>query len=184
MSSRSIIGYTAAGIFATAGLATVSVPAAARDSAVYAGGGVGYYRIDGEDFLTEDDDLKDNRSGIKAFVGTNINDVFGLEAAYVDFRDSADGPITLEAEGYTVGATVGVPLDDSVRLYGKIGQLFWDSTASLGDLSASRDGDDPFVGVGVRFGESPGVGVKVEYERYELDDTTVDMPSVNLNVAF
>jgi len=38
--------------------------------------------------------------------------------------------------------------------------------------------------VGVRFGEGPGLQMRVEYDRFALDDADVDMASVNLQYRF
>jgi hypothetical protein len=159
-----------------------SLPALAG---AYIGAGAGYFRINNQDFLDEDNDLRDDRGAWKAFAGVNINDIFGLEVSQVDFGKSEDGLLELEADGHTFAATLGAPVGDNGSVYLKAGKLFWDVNANIGDvISASDDGEDEFYGIGMRFGMAPGLGIKVEYEEYELDDTEIDMPSISLNLAF
>jgi OmpA-OmpF porin, OOP family len=169
------------------GLATITLLCGSLPSyaGLYAGGGVGYFRINDQDFLNEDEDLRDNRDAWKAFFGININDVLGFEVSHVDFGDSSDGSASLEASGHTFAATLGFPVGDSSSLYLKAGKLYWDMNASIADIiSVSDDGDDSFVGIGMRFGGNPGLGLKIEYEQYAIGDTDIDMPSVSLNVGF
>lgn len=176
--------FIAGGALSTALLLPAPASAQEQESSFYIGAGAGYYRIEGEDFLDEDNDLRDDRTAHKAYLGTNINDIFGLEIGYIDFRESTDELLDVEADGYTVAATLGAPVGEGMRLYGKLGQLFWDQTVSAGPISRSTDGDDPFIGVGMRFGSPEGLAVRLEYERYELEDTEIDMPSVSLHFGF
>lgn len=162
---------------------TLAAPALAQGSS-YIGGGVGYYRINNEDFLDRNDELKDNRSSWKVYAGGRFNEVFGLEAGYVDFRDAADGDFRLSADGYSIAATIGTPVSSGVRLYGKLGQLYWEGEAGVGPITTDFDGEDSFYGVGAHFGDARGLGVRVEYERYTLDETDIDMPSVALQLNF
>jgi hypothetical protein len=160
----------------------VATPSLARG---YAGGALGYYRIDNEDFLEENNELRDNRSAWKVFIGGTVGEIFGLEAAHIDFGDSRDGPLTLDTRGQTLAATLGIPVGDNSRIYAKAGRLYWDADAGIADNTlVDIDGDDPFYGAGIGFGVTSGLGVKVEYERYKLGDIDVDMPSVNLSLAF
>ena len=41
-----------------------------------------------------------------------------------------------------------------------------------------------FYGFGVRIGEGPGLQLRVEYDRMEVDNADVDMGSVNLQYLF
>jgi hypothetical protein len=169
-------------ILATITLLCASLPATAG---FYAGGGIGYFRINSQNFLDEDDELKDDRTSWKAFAGFNVNEIIGFEISHIDFGDSGNGPLSLDASGRTLAATLGFPVGDGSRLYIKAGTLFWDAHASVANvISVSNDGDDSFHGIGMRIGGNQGLGLKVEYERYSIGDTDIDMPSVSLNAAF
>jgi hypothetical protein len=152
----------------------------------YVGIGAGYFRIDGEDFLDEDNDFKDDRGSWKAFAGLNLGDIFGIEVSHIEFGDVEDNPVQLEAQGQTIAATLGFPVSDSGRLYLKAGQLYWDADATLaaGLASVNDNGNDTFYGLGMRLGSKPGFGVKLEFEHFELDNAEIDMPSLSLNMEF
>jgi hypothetical protein len=150
----------------------------------YVGGGAGYMRIDNQDFLDDDNDFRDNRGAFKAYAGGNANDIFGLEVSHVEFGDTEDGPFQMEAQGQTIAATLGVPVGDDGSVYVKAGQLYWDADSTIdGLVSVNDNGNDNFAGIGMRVGGDEGLGIKLEYERYDIGSAEVDMPSINLNVA-
>lgn len=153
----------------------------------YIGGGIGYYRLEDNNFLTSNNDFRDNRTAWKIYAGGNFNEIFGMELSYVDFGDAEDSGFTIAADGYTVAATVGTPASGNFRWYGKIGQMFWETEyGSENSVLGSNefDGNDTFYGVGMRYAMTEGLGLRVEYERYKLGELDLDMPSVSLHVAF
>jgi len=150
----------------------------------YVGTGLGYYRLNDEDFLDEDDDLKDNRWAWRVFGGVEANRVFSLEGGYWDFGSTDDGNLEMEATGWTVAGIAALPLTPWIAPYGKVGQLFWDRERSLGPISRSDSSNDLFYGVGARVTLSDHVDLRLEYERMALDDTDLDMGSVNVQFRF
>ncbi|MEX0731843.1 MAG: outer membrane beta-barrel protein [Aquisalimonadaceae bacterium] len=150
----------------------------------YLGGGLGYYRLNDEDFLDEDENLKDDRSAWKAFGGFEINRVFSLEVGYTDFGRTEDGNATMEADGWTIAGIAALPLTQYFAPYAKVGQLFWDRKREYGPLSRSDDGNDLFYGVGARFMLTDHTDLRLEYDRLALNDTDLDMGSINLQFRF
>ncbi|MCH8497358.1 MAG: porin family protein [Marinobacter sp.] len=150
----------------------------------YIGGGVGYYRLNDEDFLDEDDRLKDNRSGWRVFAGFDVNKVFALQADYIDFGKTSDGNARMEADGWAISGIAALPLSEHFAPYAKVGQLFWDRKRVLGPLSINDSDNDMFYGAGVRLGLSEHTDVRIEYERFGIDDTDLDMGSVSLLFRF
>lgn len=180
-------------------LSAIPTTALAQDPEVggYVGGGVGYFRLNDEDFPDSDEELKDNRWSWQGRVGVQFNPIFSLEGGYTDFGEVEDGPLKLDANGTFAAALVHLPLGGGFAPYGKIGQLWWDAERKLttttggviggGQTTISRSsehGSDTFYGVGVRFGEGPGLQMRVEYDRFAFDDADVDMASVNLQYRF
>jgi len=164
----------------------ISVAQSATDPAVrgYLGGGMGYYRLNDDDFLDEDDELKDNRTAWRVFGGAEFNRVFSLQADYIDFGRTEDGNAKMEADGWTLSGIVALPLTEFFAPYAKVGQLFWDRKRELGPFSTSDDGDDMFYGFGTRFTLSQNVDLRLEYERFTLDNTDLDMGSASLQFRF
>lgn len=159
----------------------------------YIGGGVGYFRLNDEEFPDSEEELDDNRWSWIGQVGLQFNPVFSVEGGYTDFGELQDGNLELDADGSFVAALVHLPLGKGFAPYGRLGQLWWDverratSGSGFGDSTISRsseDGNDTFYGVGVRFGEGPGMQMRIAYDRFALDDADVDMASVNLQYRF
>ncbi|MDR9468451.1 porin family protein [Marinospirillum sp.] len=171
-----------------AGLLIVPVGFAAERSDrglnAYVGGGVGYYRINDDDFLGEDDRLKDNRHALRAYVGVEAGRIFALEGAYTDFGSTSDGLADMELTGLSAAVVVNIPLLAAIGPYGKLGIMSWDRERSFGSLSSNDDGTDLFYGLGVRVPVLPNLDMRVEYERYAIDDTDIDLASVNLQLRF
>lgn len=153
----------------------------------YIGGGLGYYRLDDDDFLDEDDNLKDDQYSWRLLGGVEFNRIFGLEAGYVDFGETEDGTFTMDADGWTFAATVAIPFSDYIAPYAKIGQLYWDRTQKIDGIDSVRytdDDNDMFYGAGLRLGLTERVDLRLEYERFTLDNTDLDMASANLVLRF
>ncbi len=155
-----------------------------REAGAYAGGGIGYYRINDADFLEEDNGLKDNRAALRAYAGFEAGRIFAIEAAYTDFGSTNDGNADMELTGLSGAVLVHIPMFDMVAPYGKAGMIAWDRERSFGPLSDSDDGSDAFYGLGVRFALMQSLDMRIEYARYAIDDTHIDMGTLNLQYRF
>ena len=171
-----------------AGLSIAPVSLAAEqtnaEAGIYIGAGIGYYRINDDDFLDENDRMKDNRTAWRVYGGFDAGRIFAVEGAYTDFGSSSDGLAKTELSGVSAAVLIGIPLFEYIAPYGKVGMLYWDRERSFGSLSSSDDGTDLFYGLGLRFGLTPNAGMRLEYERYAIDNTDLDMASVNLQFRF
>lgn len=171
-----------------AGLTIASVGLTAErndtEAGAYVGGAVGYYRLNDDDFLDEDDELKDNRSAWRAYAGIEVGRIFALEGAYTDFGETSDGLAKTELTGLSGAALINIPVLDFMAPYGKVGMISWDRERSFGSLSDNDEGEDVFFGLGARFSLAPSADMRLEYERYEIDDMDLDMASINLQFRF
>jgi hypothetical protein len=150
----------------------------------YLGGGIGYYRVEDEQFPDDSDNFEDEREAYRVFVGGMVNPYFGIEGGYTNFAEASDGPVKVDTDGLSLAALGQIPLGRVLSIYGKGGLFAWD-TDVRGPLGrASADGEDPFYGVGARIGLGTPLGLRLEYERFELDGTDVDLASVNLEFRF
>jgi hypothetical protein len=77
--------------------------------------------------------------------------------------------------------TVGVPLG-LARVFGKFGVAFADVEGSA--LQDEYQNEDPFWGLGVRFGVAPGLGFRAEYERYTVGNDSLDMAEAGIELRF
>ena len=160
------------------------VAAQSADPGLYLGGGVGYNRIEGEDFTGNGDEFEDDRVSYKGIAGLKLGQHLSLEGQYIDFGTAEDGPSRVEADGWTAGAVFELPLTQNFVAYAKGGALFWDAEGRFANVRADDDGTDPFYGVGARFALNRNLALRIEYERFELNDTDIDMASANLLFHF
>lgn len=174
--------------------AVLALPFAAAQADVrpqpglYLGGGIGYNRLESEEIPNSDDELTDDHVGYKGIAGIRLGPVLSIEGQYVDFGTAEDGDNEVDASGWTAGATVMLPLTERINPYGKVGALFWEvdgrSAGVTPPLRVSEDGTDFTYGVGVAFGLTESLALRTEYERFELDETNVDLGSANLTFSF
>lgn len=186
MTHRKLVLGLAAGLLAlpmSAALAQTSSSGSSVDSwlprndrpfepGFYVGAGAGYSWID-------EDGFEDDRLGFKLYGGADVLSWLGAEIGYVNFGEFSDGGTDVDADGFSVAAFAQVPVGNFAP-YLKVGHLWWDASSNAGDT----DGDDWFGGLGVRFSLTEAVDMRVEYERYELDDADLDMGSLNVQYQF
>ena len=159
-------------------------PALAQGGTGYVGGNLGYYRFDHEDFPSSSGEFKDERGSWKIVGGARTGGVLGIEGGFVDFGGLEDDDARFESEGVLLAGVFELPVSDDFAPYAKLGQLFWDTESRSPIGRADNDGSDTFYGVGLRLGASPNVDVRLEYERFEIDNADVDMASLGLNFLF
>ena len=156
---------------AVAVLAATALPrGAAADATV--GANLGSARTNGGDFEGSD-------TGWKLHVGSSFSEFIGGEIGYVDFGHlGGNGP---QARAWTPAVMLSVPVG-TARAYGKFGVAFADVEGSA--LQDEYRNEDPFWGVGLRFGVSPGLGFRAEYERYTVGNDDVDMAQAGIELRF
>ena len=150
--------------------ALVSTTAAAE---VTLGANLGSARTGSGDFEGSD-------TGWKLHLGSSFSPLVGGEIGYVDFGKlgGSNGP---GARAWTPALTVGVPLG-TARIYGKGGVAFADVEGSA--VNEEYKNEDPFFGVGLRVGLTPGLGFRAEYERYTIDGEDVDLAQAGIEFNF
>lgn len=142
-------------------------------------------------------DLDDDISGWKVWGGYRFDAPFALELGYADLGriDSNIAPIPPGSEG-TIGAlhpASGSGVTTAVRglLYGRDrfsltaggGLFLWEAEIEVnGARVQDRDGVDPFYGLGLWIDLTGGVALRAEWERFTVDDTTIDFGSLGLQV--
>jgi OOP family OmpA-OmpF porin len=184
--------------------AQVARPAAANETGIYAGVGLGQTKAQdacsGIAGFTGSCDDKDQ--SYKLFVGYDFNRNFAAEVGYVDLGSiSATGqvgavPVTASADA-TAFELVGVgklPLSNNFSLIGKLGVVRWDvdSRATAGAVSASTSdtGTDLTFGFGVRYAVTRNWMVQAEWQRYNdignnnVGDGNVDVLGVSVLFKF
>jgi OOP family OmpA-OmpF porin len=175
----------------TAALALIApgVALAQLPGEIYLGLGAGEASYDTSGVNLDDD----TDTGWKAFAGFNVNRIIGIEAGYVDLGQVAfGGPFTAgegEVTGWNIDARVGVPVGPA-SVFAKAGTYYSDVQVSTPLGSVDDQSWELTYGAGAEFDFANNMGVRAEWERFELDDNAfmrdseVDLISASLVFKF
>lgn len=158
--------------------------AATPDSYTYLGGGIGYSRMNGEDFTNTSGDLTKNQTSWKAYAGMKFSGRISLEGQHIDFGAANRNTDRIQATGWTAGLVLDFLQNRSVTPYAKAGALFWETDNRFNGISQAEDDTDPAFGLGVRFMIGEHGALRTEYERFAMDHTDIDNFSVSLQFIF
>lgn len=121
-----------------------------------------------------------NTDGFKAsgkvFGGYEIDQTFGVEAGYTDFRKSSHDytqngvPGRAESDGHSiyVAGKATAPINEQFSMFGKVGVANNKSTLTTSNalLNRSERKTELYAGVGVQYHLNQKVALTAEYERY------------------
>jgi Outer membrane protein beta-barrel domain len=159
-------------------LAAMAPQAAAADNGFYIGAGITSSEFD---VGNASDSLDDN--SYKIIAGFRPLNWLALEGNYIDLGSSSDGGASLDAQAFTVSGLF-IAEFAVIDLYARLGMANWKLDASLSGLGReSDDGWEPTygVGIGAHFGS---IGVRAEYESFQVDDFDFDVNTVSLSVTY
>ncbi len=192
----------------------VSANLYAEDKGFYVGGSVGYSSIDtlsesdinstlAAGGITATSSVDDNDIGWKFFGGYNFNQYFGVEVGYVDLGEAdaninitapvaATGNITAEGDGFLFAGVARYPIMNNMDVFGKVGGFVWnvDGTASVTSggttvaVNAEDDGTSIMFGFGAEYEFNNNVGIRAEWERYDVSSDDVDLFSLGVEYDF
>ena len=187
--------------------AMASSLAMADDSGWYVGGSLGQSRATIDDAriigslaragLTTTSLIDDDRKlGYKVFGGYQFTKYFALESGYFDmgkfgFNATTSPPGTFSGELKLKGInldTVGIlPITDKFSALGRIGVNFSDvkssfsSTGSVGTFpNQSKRAANYKLGLGLQYDFTPSFGMRVEAERYRINDAIGNRGDIDL----
>lgn len=172
-------------------LLTSALPLAAHaDTDAYVGASVGNARLDDNfDGFTIDTDA----NAYRFFGGIQFSDTFGIEAGYLNFGDFTEtvdlggllSRTDISGDGWTLGATLAVPLSQNLSLFGKGGVFFWDADISVDGFTIDTPGDDnPYYGGGLKLDLSDNLSLTGDWTVYEFDILETDVISLGFNYRF
>ena len=155
----------------------------------------------------------DNNHGWKAFIGYDLEGPFALELGYT-WQEGPSSTITentsspnssnlvrdvqlqhpIAGEGPTLSLVAYPYVCDDFAVFARVGMWYWKSqldvtvvpaTGSRTMVHAESSRDlDPYVGLGGDYHVTEWLSARLEYERYFLNDDTVDMWSLGLLLKF
>lgn len=132
----------------------------------------------------------DEDTGLKIFGGFKFSPNFAVEGAWIDLGEvSASGPggsATAEADGFQLAAVGMIPFNPQWSIFGKLGAFMWDASvnSNVPGANASDDGTDIMFGVGAMWNFAERLGLRAEWERFDVDDEDVDFLSVGIQFNF
>ncbi|MGQ9426638.1 porin family protein [Gilvimarinus sp. F26214L] len=161
-----------------------------REMSPYIGFGYGQYKLEFD--ADVDTDFDDDQNAFRIFGGMNFTDAFGAEISVYDFDEGDDNGITTDLEAASIAAVFRAPLHERFALFAKAGWFFWEADVetaapegfAFGD---ELDGDDAFFGVGLSLGLTESIDLRLEYDRFELEDDIepdLDYASASIQVNF
>jgi OmpA-OmpF porin, OOP family len=191
--------------------------AVADDSGWYLGGNVGQSRatIDderitsgllGQGFFTTSIDDRNRDTGYKLFGGYQLNNNFGLEGGYFDLGKFGFNANTLPAgtldgnikiQGLNLDLVGTVPLGEKFSAFGRAGLIYAESKDTFAGTGAinvlnpnpSKNAVNYKFGLGLQYALNASLGLRVEAERYRIDDAVgnkgdIDLFSIGLVYRF
>jgi OOP family OmpA-OmpF porin len=186
--------------FSVALLGSVLAAPAVASEGFYLGVSAGYTESD--ESCDDLDDIgfvgscDDSDTGWKLTGGYQFSQYFATEISYVDLGDiDASGLIgaipttaNVDIDGYGISLVGTYPMGDKFSLLGRVGAFNWDAdvSASLGAAAASTDDDgtDLTYGLGAQYVFTDNAALRLEWERFDLDDDEVDMISLGVKWSF
>lgn len=165
-------------------------PIAQADTGLFLGASFGSSHLD-EDFSGFNIDTDANAYRIVG--GFQFGDYLGLEAGYHNFGDYSEtidfGGISSRTEittdGWMLGGTLGLPLNEQFSLYGRAGVFFWDADVEVDGFSIDVPEDEnPYYGGGARVDVTSQLSLIGDWTRYELDTIESDVISVGFQYRF
>lgn len=157
-------------IVAMLGAAAMAVSAGALAQQTMPGWYVGgdFGKVDIED---EDD------TGWRIVGGYQINRNFAAELGYSSLFDK-DG---VDLTAWELVGIAAFPVANQFSVFGKLGLAMWDVDAgALG----SDDGTDLTFGLGVQYDFTPKLGLRAQWQRYDVSDADADVYSVGIVYKF
>lgn len=172
-------------------IVSAAMPLTAQaDPDLYVGASIGNARLDDnfDSFIVDTDS-----NAYRFYGGFQFSDSFGIEAGYLnfgDFTESVDlggllSRADISGDGWTVGATLGMPLSDNLSLFGKGGIFFWDTDINVDGFSIDTPGDNnPYIGGGLKLDLGDTFSLTGDWTRYEFDVLETDVISLGINYRF
>jgi opacity protein-like surface antigen len=110
----------------------------------------------------------------KIFGGYDIDQTWGVEAGYTDFRKSdynytvngVNGTGTSDGHSFYLAGKATAPINEQFSVYGKLGAANNKRTLSDPVYGRSDSKTEVYAGVGAQYNLSQKVALTLEYERY------------------
>ncbi len=162
----------ATGVALAVTTALVTAPALAKDEGFYLGASVGSANVQQNGSDPDLGDFKFDESDFawKIFAGYQFGPILAIEGGYRDFGSPDTTGLSVDPYGIDVYGVAGVPLGP-VRLFGKLGGIYWNADTRVDGMKDSDDGFEVAAGVGLEF-ELGSFAIRGEVEYMDIFDDT------------
>ena len=163
---------------------------ASADTGLFVGASVGSSHLE-DDFSNLNIDT--DATAYRFVGGFQITDYFGIEAGYHNFGDFSEtidlgqalSRTEITADGWTLGGTLGLPLNEQISLYGRAGVFFWDADVEVNGFSIDVPEDEnSYYGGGAKIDVTQNLSLLGDWTRYELDTIDSDVISIGFQYRF
>jgi len=137
---------------------------------------------------------EDDGRGFKLIAGFRPLDSFAIEANYADFGETrvslslvcvttpCPAELAIDSQALSVSA-VGLFALPLLDLYARVGVARWESELEISSAAQKQESADATYGVGAQV-RAGSFALRLEYERFELADDSVDLVSVGFTYTF
>lgn len=154
--SKFALKSLAVGALSVAAIASAQAQSSAPAlTGVYVGGSIGSTSIT---------DLG-SKVGFGGYLGLKLNENFAVEGAAQSLGTYTVSGTDVKATAYNVSVLAGVPVDQNISVYGRLG--YGTLTATAGGTTA--DTNSMLYGVGARYQLNQNLAVRAEYTRLASD---------------
>ena len=150
---------------------------------IYFGGSFG--SSEAENYCTVTSGCENKDSSWKGFVGYNIDERFGVEAAYTSVGDlHKDGTVS-DISAISASAIANLPINDQFAIFGKAGFARWKSD----NTGSEKSGTGLTYGFGAKVNLSETMKLRAEWERLPsiststTEESDIDMMSVGIELS-
>lgn len=150
-------------------------PLAAQASGLYLGVGGG---------VAKNRNINDSDTAVKAIAGFDFNETFGIEGQYIDFGEAVGPGFRSQADTVAVEGVVNLPFTPRFGVFGKGGVHYASRDTTVLGVSGSDNQTDATYGAGVKFDFTDYLGVRGEFERFEIKNAATDVVSASLMFKF
>lgn len=125
--------------------------------------------------------VDDSDTAVKVFAGFDFNDMWGVEASYIDLGRAEVGPIAVDAETVALQGVFNWGLTPRFGIFGKAGAHYADISSNVG---GSDNEGGLALGAGVKYEFTPFLGIRGEVERFDMDEAKSDVITASLVFKF
>lgn len=126
-------------------------------------------------------------TGFKLYIGIDLDETFAVEASLVDLGQASFGAFgyrgTYEMSALSADVVAKIPFDEKFSIFGKVGLALWSWDFSENIFVFGPDSDsgiDLKYGFGAELNLQDNIGLRGEYEVYDIDGADVNFVSLGV----